>query len=365
VVEQKLSRLHTLQYSPQQLELAYAADSLFRQQMVQERRNRRIEAARWARQWVTARTPMQGAMTAPARPLVAANQQLTPAQQRVEEEARLQGMSNGIAAQVVGELVTAKLVRAVESKRQLHEVMVDFWSNHFNVDVKKGPVRTYKVADEREVIRPHVWSKFRDLLGASAKSPAMLFYLDNARSSRPMEMRRFAGCNRNSPRVRPNGGAAPQNAAPGEALMPSMTSEETEVAPMTRGGINENYARELMELHTLGVDGGYTQKDVQEVARCFTGWSINRQTGEFQFKRYAHDNGEKLVLGQRIAAGGGIQDGERVLDILATHPSTARFLARKLCMRLVSDQPPASLVEVPRRHFSRVTATCGYWWKAL
>jgi uncharacterized protein (DUF1800 family) len=121
--------------------------------------------------------------------------------------------------------------------------------------------------------------------------------------------------------------------------------EADDVAPPTRGGINENYARELMELHTLGVNGGYTQKDVQEVARCFTGWSINRETGEFQFRRFAHDKGEKVVLGQRIPPGGFMQDGERVLDILAKHPSTARFLARKMSMRLVSDQPPAGLVE--------------------
>lgn len=352
LVEAKLSRLRTLEYSPQQLALAYAADSLFRQEMVQERRNRAVQSDAMSSSATNKDpNPAPGTMTAPARPLVVTNREMTPAQHRTMEEARLQGMGHGIAAQAVGELVTAKLVRAVESKRQLHEVMVDFWGNHFNVDVKKGAVRTYKVADEREVIRPHVWGKFRDLLGASAKSPAMLFYLDNARSTRPMEVRRHADGTRNGLRARPNRGAASQGVAPGvapgEAMIPSMSAsdaDETDTAPTTRGGINENYARELMELHTLGVDGGYTQKDVQEVARCFTGWSINRQSGEFQFKRYTHDNGEKVVLGQRITAGG-IADGERVLDILATHPSTARFLARKLSMRLVSDQPPAALVE--------------------
>jgi uncharacterized protein (DUF1800 family) len=123
------------------------------------------------------------------------------------------------------------------------------------------------------------------------------------------------------------------------AMMPQVMPQRP------RGGINENYARELMELHTLGVEGGYTQKDVQEVARCLTGWSVRRTTGEFMFRSAAHDDGEKLVLGQRIPAGGGVRDGERVLDILASHPSTARFLARKLSLRLISDTPPQALVD--------------------
>jgi uncharacterized protein (DUF1800 family) len=172
--------------------------------------------------------------------------------------------------------------------------------------------------DEREVIRPNVLGKFRDLLGASAHSPAMLIYLDNAQSQAPRPV---------NPRLARMQGNLP--GTPGQ---------------QTRGGINENYAREIMELHTLGVDGGYTQKDVQEVARCFTGWSVNRQTGTFQFNRRGHDDGEKTVLGQTIPAGGGRGDGERVLDILAAHPATARFLSRKLCQRFVSDEPPAALV---------------------
>ncbi|HEX8236720.1 MAG TPA: DUF1800 domain-containing protein [Abditibacteriaceae bacterium] len=370
-VEQKLSRLRTLQYSSQQLGLAYAADTLFRRQMAVERRERQLQRGAMNDAAAPLAAPMQEAMPlSGAAPLPGKRdttppgmlpqgmlpQGMTPQQQRVMEEARREGMSQGIAAQVVGELVTAKLVRAVESKRQLHEVMVDFWSNHFNLDVKKGPVRTYKVADEREVIRPHIWGKFRDLLGASAKSPAMLFYLDNVRSTRPMETRPLvSGGARRALRARQNQSALsqsalsqnamPQNAATGDAMMPAMLEAEADIAPAMRGGINENYARELMELHTMGVAGGYTQKDVQEVARCFTGWSISRQTGEFQFRRFAHDNGEKVVLGQRIAPGGFMQDGERVLDILATHSSTARFLATKVSTRLVSDQPPAALVE--------------------
>src|SRR5262249_41084461 len=157
----------------------------------------------------------------------------------------------------------------------LYEVLVDFWSNHFNIDVRKGPCRVLKIADERDVIRAHVFGKFRDLLGASAKSPAMLFYLDNAQSSAPREI-----------------GPAQQQQVRQRQLQrnpnaPAMTPTDK---PRVVGGINENYARELMELHTLGVDGGYTQHDVQEVARCFTGWTIDQQTGDFVFAPFRHDN---------------------------------------------------------------------------
>lgn len=207
----------------------------------------------------------------------------------------------------VAELQNAKIISAIESPRQLYEVLVDFWSNHFNIDVRKGPCRVLKIADDREVIRPHVFGKFRDLLEASAKSPAMLHYLDNFQNSVSREMS-------------PN-------------------------KPRKVGGINENYAREIMELHTLGVDGGYTQKDVQEVARCFTGWTLDPETSEFVFAPRRHDNGPKVVLGHDIEANGGIRDGERVLDILASHPSTARFIATKLCRRLVADDPPPALVD--------------------
>jgi uncharacterized protein (DUF1800 family) len=229
----------------------------------------------------------------------------------------------------VAQLQDAKIIRAVESNRQLYEVLVDFWSNHFNIDVRKGPCRVLKIVDEREVIRSHVFGKFRDLLEASAKSPAMLFYLDNAENSlahqlTPEEERRRARIQKQIP------GAVPDPATTGK--------------PRVIGGINENYAREIMELHTLGVDGGYTQKDVQEVARCFTGWGIDRLTGKFQFHPRLHDNGSKTVLGQTISANGGDKDVERVLDILAEHPSTAKFIATKLCRRLVSDDPPPALV---------------------
>ena len=234
----------------------------------------------------------------------------------ISERAQAAGVVRGDSARAVGALAEAKIARATQSKKQLQEVLVDFWSNHFNLDVRKGPVRTLKIVDEREVIRPRVLGRFRDLLGASAHSPAMLFYLDNARSVAPQAGRGNPNRARNR---RPRAARA--------------------------GGVNENYARELMELHTLGVGGGYTQQDVLEVARCFTGWSLNRDSGEFRFNARAHDNGAKIVLGQTIAEGGGQSDGEAVLDILAAHPSTAKFLARKLCVRLASDEPSQVLVD--------------------
>lgn len=230
----------------------------------------------------------------------------------------------------VAQLQDAKIIRAVESNRQLYEVLADFWSNHFNVDVRKGPCQVLKVVDEREVIRPNVFGKFRDLLEASAKSPAMLFYLDNAQNSAPREP--GPGEERLRSRVREQ--------VPGTAPDPVNAGK-----PRVVGGINENYAREIMELHTLGVDGGYTQKDVQEVARCFTGWGINLRTGGFEFHPRRHDDGAKTVLGHILPPGGGAKDVEWVLDILARHPSTAKFIATKLCQRLVADDPPAALVE--------------------
>jgi uncharacterized protein (DUF1800 family) len=211
---------------------------------------------------------------------------------------------------VILELQQARLLRAVYSRRQLYEVMADFWSNHFNIFAAKGADRWLLTSYDRDTIRPHVLGKFKDLLGATAHSPAMLFYLDNWLSASP------------NPRAR----LGPNN---------------------RKRGLNENYAREIMELHTLGVDGGYTQKDVREVARCFTGWTIRRPRGEaeFVFDPRIHDDGEKILLGSRFASRGGINDGMRVLDILARHPSTARFIATKLARRFISDNPPNSVVD--------------------
>jgi uncharacterized protein (DUF1800 family) len=212
---------------------------------------------------------------------------------------------------VILELQQAKLLRALYSNRQLFEVMVDFWSNHFNIYIAKGANRWLTTAYDRDTIRPLALGKFKDLLLATAKSPAMLFYLDNWMSADPDSRGAQLG--------------GPNN---------------------RRRGLNENYARELMELHTLGVDGGYTQKDVQEVARCFTGWTIIQPQGQgvFRFEPRIHDNGEKTILGQRIPRGGGMDDGLRVIDILVKHPSTAKFIATKLARRLVADEPPPAIV---------------------
>ena len=229
---------------------------------------------------------------------------------------------------VLGELAQQKLLRAAYSERQLEEVMVDFWFNHFNVFAGKGPTRIYVTQYERDAIRPRVFGKFRDLLGAVAESPAMLFYLDNWQSAAPAGAETMAGARARSSGMRGRMPVPPQ-------------------AQARRRGLNENYARELMELHTLGVDGGYTQMDVQEIARAFTGWTIEqpRQGGGFRFDPRIHDSGEKLVLGVRIPRGGGKRDGEQVLDILAGHSSTARFIAAKLARRFVADEPPPSLVD--------------------
>jgi uncharacterized protein (DUF1800 family) len=258
------------------------------------------------------------------------------------------------ARQVLVELSEQKILRAAYSERQLEEVMVDFWFNHFNVFAGKGQTRLYLTAYERDVIRPHALGRFRDLLQATAESPAMLFYLDNWQSSSPLENARTdsSAPARNPFRAYPR---RMPGARPGiDTGRPATLADPPSAAQNRRPrGINENYARELMELHTLGVDGGYTQKDVQEVARAFTGWTIAtpRLGGNFRFEPRLHDDREKVVLGHTIKAGGGKKDGEQVLDILAKHPSTARFIAAKLARRFVSDEPPKSLVDTAARRF--------------
>jgi uncharacterized protein (DUF1800 family) len=245
------------------------------------------------------------------------------------------------ARRVYTDLAQQKILRAAYSERQLEEVMVDFWFNHFNVFAGKGQTRAYLTEYDRDTIRPNVFGKFRTLLGATAQSPAMLFYLDNWQSAAPEGARTSSA----SQRPRPN---APPGARRPRGIAGTPMLDRLPVAPNRRArGLNENYARELMELHTLGVDGGYTQKDVQEVARAFTGWTIAnpRQGGGFQFEARMHDDGEKIVLGHRIKAGGGQRDAEEVLDILASHPATARFITTKLARRFIADDPPTSIVD--------------------
>lgn len=247
------------------------------------------------------------------------------------------------ANRVMVELSQQKILRAIYSERQLQEVLTDFWFNHFNVDARKGRDRFMLTEYERDTIRPHVLGKFRDLLEATAKSPAMLFYLDNWMSADPSGRR--PGDLQMAPRFGQFGrGMGGQQ---GGLTFPARPARPANAQRNMPKGLNENYGRELMELHTLGVDGGYTQKDVTEVARALTGWTIQdpRLGGEFVFDSRLHDRGQKVVLGHVIKAGGGENDGEQVLDILAKHPSTAHFIATKLARRFVSDTPPPSLVD--------------------
>jgi uncharacterized protein (DUF1800 family) len=253
---------------------------------------------------------------------------------------------------VLQELSGQKILRAVYSERQLQEVLVEFWFNHFNVFAGKGADRGLLTAYERDVIRPRVFGKFRDLLGATAESPAMLFFLDNWMSVDPNGPHAIGGAvgARHAVPLPPQGrGAIQPRRGGGAAGMPRVAAPPTKPAR----GLNENYARELMELHTLGVDSGYTQKDVVEVARCFTGWTIAqpRDGGDFTFDPRQHDPGQKTVLGHVIRAGGGRDDGDQVLDVLAHDPHTAHFVATKLTRRFVADDPPAALVERVARRF--------------
>jgi uncharacterized protein (DUF1800 family) len=269
---------------------------------------------------------------------------------------------------LTAELQASRILRAVYSERQLQEVLVDFWENHFNVFMGKGADRWLLIPYDRDTIRPNTLGKFHDLLLATAQSPAMLFYLDNFQSvsqNAPGNRR----MNQNRPRQnrplmdvlmgrRANMGDGNQDRSMRRPDEPAAATPQAQPRRMRRG-INENYARELMELHTLGVEGGYTQKDVQEVARCFTGWTINDprgyrsaalggkddSAGQFYFNPRLHDDGEKTVLGHKIPVGGGIKDGLMVLDILARHPSTAKFISTKLARRFVMDNPTPALVE--------------------
>ena len=240
---------------------------------------------------------------------------------------------------VIVELAQQKVLRAIYSERQLQEVLTDFWFNHFNVDARKGRDRFLLTEYERETIRPRVLGTFRDLLEATAKSPAMLFYLDNWLSADP-----------NGPHMEMLPPRVARGPFDGRVVPGTEVGRRFGRPPQGKNapkGLNENYGRELMELHTLGVDGGYTQKDVTEVARAFTGWTIDnpRQGGGFTFNPRLHDTGQKVVLGHVIKAGGGESDGEQVLDILAKEPATARVIATKLARRFVSDTPPPALVD--------------------
>ena len=271
----------------------------------------------------------------------------------------------GSQRQLIGEAMVNKLFRAIYAENQLQEVLTDFWFNHFNVSITDNQSRNYVPSYEHDAIRPYVLADFRDMLGATARHPAMLLYLDNARSTAeegaPTTMSRQLG-------QRYGEGARRRGM--------ERYRKDRNRRPDRSTGLNENYARELLELHTLGVDGGYTQEDVIEVARAFTGWSVVpprmlremedirleralslgvgfEKQGSFLFRADAHDEGEKRILGTTFMAGQGIEEGEKVLDLVASHPSTAHHLSRKLAVRFVSDEPPEVLVDRLAATFER------------
>jgi uncharacterized protein (DUF1800 family) len=249
---------------------------------------------------------------------------------RNEEEGAQQRRRAGLAA-IARETAQARVLRAIDSPRQLEEVMVDFWYNHFNVFAGKGIDQALVASYERDAIRPYVMGSFRDLLGATASHPAMLHYLDNYLSTA-------------------------DGYTPGPLPKATAMAMAAPNAPSARArGLNENFARELMELHTLGVDGGYTQKDVTELARMFTGWTYDqralvRANETFRFDASRHDQGAKSWLGREVPAQGR-REGEMALDVLASHPSTARHLSYKLAQYFVQDNPPPALVERMARTF--------------
>jgi len=319
------------------------------------------------------------AQNAQLNPQQAAKQQAQDAdpQRRAYRQAIMEYMrENGLEnpQRIMYELDSSRVIRAVYSERQLQEVMVNFWENHFNIYAQKGADRWFLTSYDRDVIRPNALGNFRDLLEATAKSPAMLFYLDNFQSVSPNAQMNRAMFRRQQADIGGGGqmragglfGGARMRDGEARARIQAETARQqgqnaqSKPRPQQqKRGINENYARELMELHTMGVDGGYTQKDVTEVARAFTGWTIyqprgggiygddagqDSRAGTFNFAARMHDEGEKVVLGQKIPGGGGMEDGEKVLDILVAQPATAKFIATKLCRYFVSDDPSPALV---------------------
>jgi uncharacterized protein (DUF1800 family) len=294
-------------------------------------------------------------------------------------------------AQIIQQMQASRIIRAVYSENQLQEAMVDFWLNHFNVYAGKAAVRWFIPSYERDVIRKNALGNFKDLVAGTAQHPAMLFYLDNFQSVSPNAQ--IGGNNRQNqrlqralqngqipPRLRENlkkrGLSDEQIEQRIKQVQETGANPQMPKRPKNQRGINENYARELMELHTLGVDGGYTQKDIIEVAKAFTGWTIadprgyrsaaaneikgvesrqlNRlqrqlgvpedvESGEFYFNARTHENGEKIVLGNKINEGG-MKDGLKVIDILVAHPSTAKHIAKKLAVKFISDNPSEALV---------------------
>jgi uncharacterized protein (DUF1800 family) len=336
-----------------------------------------------------------------AMPDPAAEQKMTEAEQR-ERRQKLQALYREYnlrpANQMLPQIVGNRVMRAVYSERQLQEVMVDFWQNHFNVYAGKAAVRWYIPSYERDVLRKNALGNFKDLVVGTAQHPAMLFYLDNFESVSP-NAEANAGNRGGNDRLRQAMLSGNLNARQRDRIkqrqgltdaqldqrLKQMQGNQQNVRQRARRGINENYARELMELHTMGVDSGYTQKDIVEVARAFTGWTIadprgyrraaagmiqgeeekrlvrlqraagipeTIESGEFYFNDRWHDKDAKTVLGQKVETGG-VNDGLKVIDILVKQPATAKFIARKLAVKFVNDNPSDALVGRIAEAFSK------------
>jgi uncharacterized protein (DUF1800 family) len=274
--------------------------------------------------------------------IVTGNENLDKAQQQL---AKLQG-----PGRIVAELSMAKVDRAIYSNRQLQAVMEDFWFNHFNVFANKAEDKWLITSYVRDTIRPHTMGKFEDLLLATAKSPAMLIYLDNSQSADPAAIRRMdAEKAMRRPRYGgafAGGAAATPGTFPGPVTSPSAPGAGAAAAKKPERGLNENYGREVMELHTVGVDGGYTQRDVIQMAECLTGWTVRepRKDPEFFYDDRIHAQGKKVVMGRTFSYGGE-KDGEEALKMLANHPNTAKFVSTELARHFVADDPPAALVQ--------------------
>ena len=360
--QQVLHVLHRLAFGPRPGDVArvrtIGVDAWIEQQLHPEQLDDR-ETDRWLSQFevlsmrgeeIIARYPPPGVQLArlTAQQAVARRDATGDAPRLSPEDSAALARSVREGGRLTSQLLTARLGRAVASERQLLEVMTDFWANHFSVFSGKPLVRYY-LPEYEATLRQHALGNFRTLLGAVATSPAMLLYLDQVQSvadsgRRTLQPARVA-------QLRPA-----QRAAMRRRLTPEQQQRLDNLQARRPRGINENYARELMELHTLGVDGGYTQQDVMDVARALTGWSLSRgpqQGGTFQFRPEVHDAEAKTILGEHFPAGHGQDEGERVLDLLAAHPATARFIATKLVRRFVSDEPPADLVDRAAETFTR------------
>lgn len=407
VADAKVVRLDVLKLSNEELFAKYPNPAALLQIVSQETglSRQQVQAARNQNQNQNQNNQGEmkpGEMPGPPQP---ANPDQMNAEDRQMVQKKIQEIyqknSLGRPVQISQQLNASRILRAVYSEKQLQEVMVDFWTNHFNVYANKAAVRWFLPQYDRDVIRPNAMGNFKDLLLATAKSPAMLFYLDNFESVAPAQpqnqnannltpqqrMQRLQAA-KNNPQIRER--IKQQQGITDEELdrrIKQMEQNGGQLPQQNRQqrGINENYAREIMELHTLGVDGGYSQKDIQEVARCFTGWTIidprgyrraaamaitgrddrrgdriarqlgvpeDAESGTFWFAERFHDNKEKTVLGQTINEGG-IKDGLKVIDLLVKHPSTAKFIARKLAIKFVNDTPSEALVARVADTFSK------------